>query len=165
MSAETRARLAALQAELVEALARGAAPPIGFDAERLQAAATALATKRRCAAARAWPALADAIERHFDEYATASPLPRLGGPLADGRAFLRWLAARGEHAAEARLQALAVDLRFKTTADGLVPRRGPAMKAAMLHAPRRVVVALRLPWLGEWWLRIPVAGRLTRQRG
>jgi hypothetical protein len=159
MSADARARLAALQAELVAALAGHAAPPTGFDAERIRAAAAALATKRRRAMARAWPGLTAAIAEHFDSYAAATPLPRLGGPLADGRAFLRWLAARAEYPHQTRLQALAVDLRYATTADGLVPRRGPMLKAAWLRSTRRLVMALRLPWLGEWWVSVPLDWR------
>src|SRR4051812_48216047 len=92
MSAETRTLLAQKQAELVAALARQAAPPAGFNADRVRAAAASLAGKRRHAVARAWPsvpaALGERYAERFDTYAATAPLPRLGGPLADGRGFL-----------------------------------------------------------------------------
>ena len=123
--------LAALQAELVAALAGRVDPPTGFDAARIRATAVSLASKRRRAVARAWPGIATALGDHyaerFDAYAETNPLPRDGGPLADGRAFLRWLDARGETLDECRLQALAVDLRHRRTATGLAPRRGLAL--------------------------------------
>jgi hypothetical protein len=162
MSTEARQRLAARQAELVCALAGKGGAPSGFDAARLHAASVALARKRRSVVARAWPALPAALGEHyaerFDAYAQTTPLPRVGGPLADGRAFLRWLAAAGVDVAAFSLPALAVDLRYRTIEDGLVPRRGPALKATIVRAPRRLVIALRLPWLGDTWLSIPIPG-------
>ncbi len=165
LSIEARARLAARQAELVRALAGHETAPVGFDTDRLRVTSAALAAKRRSGVARAWPALWSALgERYaerFDAYAQTAPLPRRGGPVADGRAFLRWLATTGDDPEECKLSRLAMDLRYKTTTDGLVPRRGPALKMAMLAVPRRqLLIALRLPWLGEWWLAIPVG--LTR---
>jgi hypothetical protein len=156
MSAEARTRLAAMQAELVSALAGRAAPPPGFDVDRVRATAAALVTKRQCGVARTWPGLAEAlgdrwVER-FDAFAAMSPAPHIGGPLADGRAFLRWLAATGDAPEACRLQMLAVDLRFVTTTTGLMPRRGPALKIVQLHQPRRLVMAMRLPWRYEIWL-------------
>jgi hypothetical protein len=56
-----------------------------------------------------------------------------------------------------RLQAMAVDLRRATvTAAGLERRRFPVFKAALFHNPRRLIVGLGLPWLGERWLTIPL---------
>ena len=158
MSTEARTRLAARQAELVGALAGQRPAPTGFDGDRLQAASAALAAKRRSAVARAWPdlppALGERFAEHFDKYAQTAPLPRLGGPLADGRAFLRWLTARGVCPEACKLPALAVDLRWKTTAGGLVPRRGPALRAARIDT--RLVIALQLPWLGERCFKLPL---------
>jgi hypothetical protein len=57
---------------------------------------------------------------------------------------------------EVRLEALAVDLHFRRAADGLRPRRGVAFQVARLPAARRVVGAVRLPWLGVWRLTVPV---------
>jgi hypothetical protein len=160
LSAEARVRLAAEQAALVTALVARGELPAGFDAVRLRATATSLVRKRRQAAARTWPGLARALGSRYDElfleYAATAPLPRDGGPLADGRAFARWLAARGELPEAGRLQALAFDLRYAAKADGLVSRKWPTCKTAWLPHSRRLIVAVRLPWLGEYWLRIPL---------
>jgi hypothetical protein len=160
MSVDARTRLATMQAELVAALGGHAAPPPGFDADRVRATAAALVTKRRRAVARTWTGLAEALgERwveRFAAFAAISPAPHTGGPLADGRTLLRWLAATGERPEACRLQALTVDLRFAATAAGLVPRRGLTLKIARISYPRRLVVALRLPWLREIWLHVPI---------
>ncbi len=163
MSAEARARLAAMQADLVAALAAGAGPPAGFDAERVRLAAASLASKRRQAVARAWPdlaaALADRFGPRFEAFAAQTPLPAAGGPRADGRAFAAWLARQGELPEACRLHALAVDLRYVRTAAGLRPRRGPALKALLLRQARSLVLAVYFPWLGERWLSIPLGRR------
>ena len=160
MSTEARARLAARQAELVRALAGQRPTPTGFEGDRVQAAAAALAAKRRGAVARAWPhlpvALGEHFAAHFDAYALVTALPSVGGPLADGRAFLRWLAAYGNCPSACVLPALAVDLCYRTTANGLVRRRGPRLGVVVLSSPHRLVVAWRLPWLRETWLSIPL---------
>jgi hypothetical protein len=160
LSTEVRAELAARQTALVSALVAGGEAPEGFDAARLQAAAAALGRKRAMAMARAWPTLAQALGQRFRErfaaYAGSTPLPGKGGPLLDGRTFARWLEARGELPEASRLEALTVDLRYAVSPKGLVPRRGPALKAALLHRPWRLVVAVRVPWLGEHWLSIPL---------
>jgi hypothetical protein len=166
LPAEGGSNLAAQQAALVAALLAGDEVPAGFDAERLRVAGRALERKRLRAVARAWPVLASALGARFAElffsYAQVNPLPRQGGPLADGRFFVRWLLAREELPEAARLQALSIDLRYRTTANGLIPRRGPALCATWLRQPRRLVVAVRLPWLGEHWLHIWL-GRARRQ--
>src|SRR5438094_839283 len=77
--------------------------------------------------------------------------------LADGRSFAADLARRGELPDPGRLEALAVDLHYRRTRDGLKPRRGPAIKTAWLRGSRRLILAVRLPWLGArrvslpWW--------------
>jgi hypothetical protein len=155
-SAELRRQLAEGQARLVEALTRSGEVPEGFDGQRLRAAAEVLLRKRTREAARAWPALARALGESFDEkfrdFASRVPLPREGGPLADGRAFVADLAARGELPDEGRLEALGVDLHYRRTVNGLRRRRGPAVKAAWLPRARRLALAVRLPWLGVRWL-------------
>jgi hypothetical protein len=155
---EERSRLAALQAELVRTLTAPAAAPPGWDAARLRAAALSLASKRIRSVARAWPALAEALGARFAErfaaFAARTPLPELGGPLADGHAFARGLARAGGLPDAGRLELLAVRLRYAARAGGLVRRRGPALAATVLRRPRRLVVALRLPWLGERWLSL-----------
>jgi hypothetical protein len=138
-------------------------PPAGFDALRLRAAAASLARKRARAVAKAWPGMSQALAQRFGElfaaYSQAATLPSEGGPIADGRAFARWLAARGELPEKARLQVMAVDLLYTATQAGLVRRRGPTCSVAWLHQSRRLIVALLLPWLGEYWLNIPLGRR------
>jgi hypothetical protein len=159
LSAEARQRLAESQAELVQGLTGRGPLPAGFDQERVRTAAEALVRKRMRSAARACPALHRALGEkfalHFEEYAASAPLPREGGPLADGRAFIHFLAGRGELPDAGRLEALAVDLHHVRCASGLVRRRGPAAGVALLRRPRRLVLAVRLPWLGEWWITLP----------
>ena len=152
MPAETRQQLAAAQAELVSALAGNGVPPAGFDSKRLDVTATALITKRMRAVARAWPSVLEWLRsdfgRNFDEFARQTPLSSCGGPMADGRAFVRWLSARAALPDSVLVQALHVDLQYSQAPAGLVPRRGPALRVARLHRPRRFIVVFRVPWLG-----------------
>lgn len=155
---EERARLAAAQAELVAALVAQGPPPPGFDAERLRVAAGALAQKRQRELAQAWPRLVQGLgaswPSSFATFAAAVPLPREGGPLADGRAFAAWLEKKESLPEGGRLEALATDLRYRRCADGLLPRRGPAVRVAWLGRSKKLVLALRWPGLGERWLRL-----------
>jgi hypothetical protein len=163
-SPEARTRLAAQQAQLMLALAGRGQPPAACDPARLRATTEALATKRAQAVARVWPGLVQGLGARFrecfDEVAAAVPLPHGGGPLADGRAFARALARRGELSDAGRLEALAVDLHYRVCKSGLRPRRGPAVTWARLRESRRLVLAIRLPWLGERRLTLPL-GPLT----
>ncbi len=108
--------------------------------------------------ARAWPSLAGALGDRFGllfaAFAAATRPPRHGGPLADGRAFARALAAWGELPEAARVEVMAVDLRHAPHPDGLTPRRWPSLAVALLHRPRRLVLAARLPRLNERWIAI-----------
>jgi hypothetical protein len=90
----------------------------------------------------------------FTEFAAKTSIPSRGGPLADGRAFVQFLGENGKLAEEGRLEALKVDLRYATVHDGLVTRRLPSVRTGW--SPRRfgLVMAVRIPWLGEyWWIR------------
>jgi len=153
MTETASSSLAQRQAELVAALARGSPAPAGFDRERLRLAGESLARKRAGAVARAWPrltvALADRYPTLFSEFASAHPLPSHGGPLADGRAFARWLANRGQLADAGKLETLMVDLHFVSGPQGLRPRRGPALKAVWLGERRRLVLGVRLAWFAR----------------
>ena len=159
LSIEARARLKAQQSALVNALMTGGAVPAGFEVSCLRTAALSLTRKRARAMAHAWPTLAqelgDRFHERFSVYAQANALPRDGGPRADGRAFVRWLQAKGELPEAVRVHALAVDLRYASTRHGLVPRKWPVVRVALLGRPRRLVVAMRLPWFGELWWRFP----------
>jgi hypothetical protein len=163
LSPEARARLAVQQAALVTALMARGEPPPDFDEVRLRAAAASLARKRARAVARAWPGMAAGLGRRFARlfgaYAEEAAPPRKGGPLADGRAFARRLAAQGELPESGRLQALTVDMRYAGGPDGLVPRKWPSCKVAWLQQSLRLIVVVWLPWLGEHWLSIPLGRR------
>jgi hypothetical protein len=156
LSFDARTGLARRQAAVVEALVAGGPAAPGFDETRLRAAAESLARKRSRTAARAWPELARALSNRwgglFARYANASPLPSSGGPLADGRAFARWLAACGLLPEAGRLQALAVDLEYSTGPEGLVPRKWPALRGSVLAESGWLLAAAWMPWLGACWL-------------
>lgn len=156
-SADARAALEAQQAALVRALTGQGAPPPGFDPDRVGAAAASLLRKRLRAVADAWPGLAAALGDDFAgrflAYARRMPLPARGGALTDGRAFARELARAGALPDAGRLEALAVDVRFSSAHDGLVRRRGPAVRFAWLQR-RALAVALRWPGWGEQWFTL-----------
>jgi hypothetical protein len=158
--AEAQARLAVQQAALVRALTGQGVKPANFDAGRIEAVADALLRKRSRSVARVWPGLAAALGEQFAErfaaFARRTGLPRLGGPLADGRAFARALESTGDLPDAGRLETLAVDLRHLSTPDGLIPRRGLHLRALLLRSRRQVVVAARLPWLGERYVSLPL---------
>jgi hypothetical protein len=164
MSIDERERLASLQAELVSALTGRTGPPEGFDPDRLGAAARSLSRKRARSVARAWPSLADALGEDFEPcfaaYIAEAPLPRRGGPLADGRNFARFLARRGILPDAARLEVLSVDLRYASRPMGLVPRRGPALAVALLGHPRRLILAVRWPGRRIRRATIPLGHRI-----
>jgi hypothetical protein len=160
---DARERLADMQAELVQTLVGQGRAPADFDAARLKAAAYALASKRARAVMQAWPALTHALGESFSErfaaYGLVSPLPLHGGPLADGRAFARYLAGSGELPDAGRMEALLVVLRFRFTAMGLLPRRGLALRFTHLKLSGRLVIGFRMPWLGGRYFSIPFGKR------
>lgn len=149
MSLNPRAQLAARQAELVRALTAKAGPPVDFKPAHFRAATHALARKRARSVARAWPSLEEALgesfESSFSSYAVDVPLPQRGGPLADGRNFAQVLERQGKLTDRARLEVLAVDLRFASSPEGLIARRGPSLAMALLKHPRQLVLAARWP--------------------
>ena len=142
---EARDRLAAGQAALVRALVGGGPVPGGFDPGRVRATSTALARKRAREVARAWPALAAELGQEFSgrflAFAATRPPPARGGALADGLAFARALAGQGRLPGNARVEALLAAARLSPS---------PARLAATLAGPpRRLVVTVRLPGLGD----------------
>src|SRR5262245_7539738 len=152
---ETREALATRQADLVSSLMRRASAPPGFDRERLHAAADLLARKRSRAVIRAWPHLARGLGDRFDplfaRFAAEVGMVKNGGALADGRAFARHMDALGELPPEGRLQARLIDLQFSSSADGLKPRKGPALRIHVYTKPFRIFVGVHLPWFGVRW--------------
>ena len=158
-ASEQREQLAMQQSNLVRALTGQGLHPAGFETARLQAAARSLLRKRMQSVAIAWPRLAKAmgepLREKFAAYAATTPLPGHGGALADGRAFVRFLNAARELPDEGRLEAMAIDLRFVKRRGALVPRSGPAMRVALLPRRGKIVLAARIPWIGEKWLQLP----------
>src|SRR5262249_24375544 len=133
---DLRGRIAAEQAALVGALIKSGPAPTGFDSLTLHASARSLVEKRIVAVARSLPTLAEALVPPlvdlFKAYAQANSLPLLGGAIADGRAFVRWLAAENGLPEACRLEALVVDLRYRAIRQGLVPRRWVGLQYAWL---------------------------------
>jgi hypothetical protein len=168
---DARLRLGELQAGLMRALTGSGEADVvlGLDLDRLQAAARSLASKRTRGVATSWPGLADALGNDFGlmfgEFAAATGLPSMGGPLADGRAFSDWLARQGRLPEAGRLEAFAVDLRFRRQTGGLVPRRGPWFVLGILGPPRRLVLAIRSHSGGEWWGFLPLTYAFGQRSG
>jgi hypothetical protein len=162
-----REKMAARQADLVRALVAKGPIPAGFDQDRVKTLARTLVNKRRQALARAWPALVrilgDPYVERFTTFAQDHPIPASGSPLEDGRQFLRWLESQGPLADAARIEALAFDLHFYATPLGLRRRRGFGVKMARMREAKVLVIALRLPWLGERWLRLPLGFGRTQK--
>ena len=149
----SRERLAAEQAALVRALVGGGPVPGGFDPERVRATSTALARKRAREVARAWPVLAaelgQAFTGRFLAYAAGRPPPVRGGALADGLAFADALAGRGRLPGNARVERLLAAAHLSPS---------PARLAATLAGPpRRLVIVVRAPGLGDRCLSLPLA--------
>jgi hypothetical protein len=148
-----RARLAAEQAALVRALVGGGPVPGGFDPARVRATAAALGRKRAREVARTWPVLAaelgEAFGERFLDFAARHPPPRRGGALADGLAFTRALARAGHLPANAQAEAMVAAAHLST--------RPVRVAAAVAGPPRRLVVTVRLPALGERWLSLPLS--------
>ena len=145
VSAPERAVYAAHQAQLLDALLHGDNPPQGFAAAQADAAGRALRGKRARAVARAWPALAidlgDTFGAHFDVFARATDPPSTAGPLADGLAFARSIAAKTRLGDEARAELL--------LARAALHRRAPFVRIARLREPQlRLLLVARLPWIG-----------------
>ncbi len=155
---ESRAKLRAAEAALMRSLVGREAAPEGFDQSRIEVAAKTLAIKRAHSVRSAWPALSrhlgESFPDRFNEYAREHALPCEGGPLADGRAFVRRLSRTEALPSEVRLETLAVDLRFRETSDGLTPRGSFSVKCALLTRPLRLILALRAPLIKERWLRL-----------
>jgi hypothetical protein len=156
---EARKKLAASQLELIRALAGQRDAPDKFDNSRVRAAADAMFHKRARSVAHAWPrltrALGDSFYEMFAGYARVTPIPSFGGALIDGRLFVRELTSAGKLPDEGRLEAIAFDARFAVRPNKIITRRF-AFRSARLYQSRRIVIALRLPLIGERWIKIPI---------
>ncbi|WP_181019701.1 hypothetical protein [Nonomuraea typhae] len=93
-----RARLADAQERVVAALVTGAAPPEGFDRERLKVQAASLVSKRRSVVAKLRPDAAMAagadLRAEFAAYAAARTTPP-PSYRSDADDFAGWLKERG----------------------------------------------------------------------
>lgn len=160
MHIDARKRLAAAQLELVRALVSNEIAPAEFDSSRIQATADALLLKRAHSVAHAWPGLARSLGPAFDErfalFAQSGPIAQGGGPLADGRAFARAVSRAGALAEDAALETLAFDLRYRVNSERIIARRGFSFGAALLKQSLRIIVGIRLPFLGERWISVPL---------
>jgi hypothetical protein len=148
----SRERLAAEQAGLVRALVGGGPVPGGFDPDRVAATAAALARKRAREVARVWPVLAadlgEGFTARFVADAARRPPPARGGTLADGLAFARALARQGRLSPNARVEAMLAAARLSA--------RPVRLAVTLAGPPRRLVVTVRAPGLGEHWLSVPL---------
>jgi hypothetical protein len=147
-----RERLADEQAALVRALVDGGPVPAGFDPDRVRATAAALARKRAREVARAWPALAaelgDDFTARFLADAARRPPPARGGALADGLAFAGAPARTRHLSGNARVEVMLAAAHLST--------RPARLAATVAGPPRRLVVTVRAPGLGEHWLSVPL---------
>ncbi|MFZ5471309.1 MAG: hypothetical protein ACOZIN_17950 [Myxococcota bacterium] len=148
----TRQELQRAQAALVDSLVAGGPVSLGLDAARVKATERMLLRKRAREARQAWPRLAAFLgagfASRFSAWAAAHPPPALGGPLADGRAFIDSLSANawpGSVAAEL----LEVDMRWKRARGGLLPRGRWALAFRRVGNRRVLAVAL-----GRWERRL-----------
>ena len=160
---EDRDGLARQQGALLRSLTGLGPAPEGFDLDRIREASAAIFRKRARAARRACPKLADALGEGCDDafasFAAMQPLPRLGGAIADGRAFARWAARRQRLPDAARLEAMGIDLRHAACPGGLVPRRRPSTAWLLLREPRRLVLAAAWPGGPVRSIAIPMGPR------
>ena len=149
-----RERLAAEQAALVRALVDGGPVPGGFDPARVRATSAALAAKRAREVASAWPALAAELGEDFTARfladAARRPPPARGGALADGLAFAAALARERRLSGNARVERMLAAARLSD--------RRARLAATVAGPPRRLVVTVRAPLLGERWLTLPRSG-------
>jgi hypothetical protein len=160
MPSDLRSNVASEQQTFLAALVSNTEAPSGADQAKFAAAKEALLRKRVRSVAKSWPGLArDLGESFFEEFrafAEVEPLPQQGGPLADGLAFARRWARANSLSEAARLEVLAVRVQHVQRRTGLVPRRGLALVCGMFQGPRRLVIGVRLPWLGAHWTSIPL---------
>lgn len=148
---EARAALAERQAALVRALTTGE-PVEGFDPDQVRRSAFALRSKRRRAAARAWPTLTAALGERFpslfDRYAQSHSLPA-AGPLADGYLFARSLQKEESLPEKAVRELLWFELTHVLRPEGRLQLRQAAFR---IHAvPGGWLIGVRVPGFARVW--------------
>jgi hypothetical protein len=92
--------------------------------------------------------LGDDFTGRFFAFAAGRPPPARGGALADGLAFARALARQGRLPGDAPVEALAAAAHLS--------RRPARLAAALAGPPRRLVIVIRAPGLGDRWLSLPL---------
>lgn len=157
MSAD-RASYGDRQAALLDALVGAGPVPDGFIAQDVRAGGDSLARKRARAAADAWPALAhqSRFAETFGAFARRHPPPAPNGGLADGFAFAASLGAE-ELGEDARVELWLARALLVRRGSVVAIRRGPYVAAPGLRDPPRLLIVLRLPWLGRRVLCLPSA--------
>jgi hypothetical protein len=106
------------------------------------------AGRRRPGARRVRPGPGQDFGGRFLAFAAGRPPPVRGGAPADGLAFARALARQGRLPGNARVEALLAAAHLSPS---------PARLAATLAGPpRRLVVTVRLPALGDRWPSLPL---------
>jgi hypothetical protein len=156
-----RARLEAQQAELLRALIRGDDLPQDFDPDDAAAAGRALRRKRARMVSAAWPAVAhelDDFAERFDAFARTTPPPAAGFGYTDGFAFARTL--RDEELTDGIRVELLLARASIAGPPGLPrARRGVFVGAALLRAPRRLLIVHRTPRFGRNVVAVPLGRR------
>jgi hypothetical protein len=154
-----RSTLAARQRQLVSALVRNETAIESFDANRLAVASEALFRKRRRGIEKTWPNLArslgESFAAQFREFAVKHPSPASGGPVADGWEFACHLDRSGALPDAGGRELLAVRLVLQRANRGIVHRRGLVIAWQRLSQARRLMVGVRLPFLGERYFILP----------
>lgn len=121
---DSRARLAAGQRDLVNALVSGGEPPAGFDPVRLEATSVALRRKRSYGVAHAWPALAASLGREFTpKFSVWARDRKPAGSFVDGYHFACALETAGGLPALGAMDLAAVRVRWTPRPDGTLRRR------------------------------------------
>ncbi len=144
-----RTQLALEQATLVNALLCGGATPPGCDGARIALAGASLRRKRVGGIRRSWPSTVASLGPRADAlltaYVTVYPSAHPAGPLADGAAFVAWLAARGEATDASVIEEVRVRLGVRFEGGAIRRRRG--LRIAFARRPNgRPLMAIGWPW-------------------
>lgn len=146
------------QRELLRALMEREPVPPGYCEAKVRTAATALHRKRCRTVARNWPRLAAALGDQFGPlfaaFAATNLPPQDYSALADGWAFAQFLKRKALLPNDGVLAMLRVELGYAANRNGWRCRRWPSLRLGLLRNPLRLILAVRLPWLGESWLRL-----------
>lgn len=149
MPADTRARLAQRQSELIRALSGVAASPAGFDPLGVSRSAASLRQKRLHTVRRCWPRLVEELgdptfRSLFAEYARSNALVQ-ELPLHDGAEFVVWLRKRGAFPHAAWAEWLGYRAQYAWKNEQWRARRGMWIGIAWSQGERRLGLVWRWP--------------------